>query len=71
VNHESDDSSSVSYKTSAPQPSPHPSLQKKPSQESDGNVSASRWFDNANSNIERRLQNQSAYDGMSKHSRIQ
>lgn len=68
VNHESDDSSSVSCKPNAPQPSPHPSLQKKPSQESDGHLSASQWFDNANSNIQRKLQNQSADDGMSTHS---
>lgn len=71
LSHESEDRSSVSCKTSAPQPSPPCSLQKKSSQESDGNLSASQWFDHANSNIDGRLQNQSGYDSRSKHSQIQ
>jgi hypothetical protein len=64
----SDDSGSIAGVTSAPQPTQQASLQKKNSQESEGVLSASKWFDNANSNLDCGLQNRSNYGGTGGHS---
>ena len=68
LDHPLDGSSSIAGVTSAPQPTQRASLQKKNSQESEGVLSASKWFDNANSNLECGLQNMSNYGGTGGHS---
>jgi hypothetical protein len=67
LDHISDDSGSISCLASAPQRSQLSSLQKKNSQESEGALSASKWFDNANSNIGHGLQDLSGYDSRRTH----
>ena len=63
LDHNSVDSGLMSCVVGAPpQPIPPSSPQKKSSQESEGNLSASTWFDEANSNIGHRLPDLSAYD---------
>jgi hypothetical protein len=68
LDHPSDDSGSIAGVTSAPQPTQQASLQKKNSQESEGVLSASKWFDNANSNLDCGLQNMSNYGGTGEYS---
>jgi hypothetical protein len=63
LDHPSDDSGSITGVISAPQPTQQASLQKTNSQESEGVLSASKWFDNANSNLDCGLQNMSNYGG--------
>jgi hypothetical protein len=68
LDHPSDDSGSITGVISAPQPTQQASLQETNSQESEGVLSASKWFDNANSNLDCGLQNMSNYGGTGEHS---
>jgi hypothetical protein len=68
LHHPSDGSGSIAGVTSAPQPTQQADLQKKNSQESEGDLSASEWFDNANSNLDCGLQDMSNYDSRGEHS---
>ena|SRR2546423_7611583 len=63
LDHKSDGSGSISCEASATQTSQFSSLQQKNSQESVGDLSASKWFDDANSNIAHGLYGLSNYDG--------
>ena len=63
LNHKSDDDGSMFHLACAPpQPSQQSFLQKKNSQELEGNLSASKWFDSANSHIGHGLPDLSGYD---------
>jgi hypothetical protein len=68
LNHPSDDSGSIAGVTSASQVTQQAGLQKENRQESEEDLSASKWFDNANSNLNCRLQNMSNYDSRGEHS---
>ena len=68
LDHPSDDGGSIAGVTGTPQPTQRAGLQKKNSQESEGILSASKWFDNANSNLDCGLQNMSNYGGTGEHS---
>jgi hypothetical protein len=68
LKHPSDDSGSIAGVTGAPQLIQQAGLQKKNSQESEEDLSASKWFDNANTNLNCGLQNMSDYDGRGEHS---
>jgi hypothetical protein len=68
LNRPSDDSGSIAGVTSAPQLTQQAGLRKKNGQESEENLSASKWFDNANSNLNCGPQNVSNYDSKGEHS---
>src|SRR3954451_1842473 len=70
LNHPSDDSDTIAGVTSTPQPTQQAGLQKKNSQESEGDLSASKWFDNANSNLDCGLQKMSNYDSKGRNIQI-
>ena len=62
LDHNSDDSGSVSCVAGARQPSQLSFLHKENSQESEGDLSASKWFEHANSNIGQGLRGLSNYE---------
>src|SRR5947209_18452681 len=68
LGHSSDDSGSITGVTSAPQPIQQASLHKKNSQYPEDVLSATRRFDNVNSNLDCGLQNMSKYGGTGEHS---